>query len=198
MESLIYIKENSISKELCNEIINKFENEENIHEGLTVGGVQKNIKDTTDLNMPSNCEKWYNIHKCLLKELTKNIGIYIDNLHQEDYILSENDIYKPLYKKNIIFHSFLVQKYTKKIGKYIYHDDFNTDFNLNQHRVLTYLWYLNDVEEGGETVFWGNYKIKPETGKLILFPASWCYPHCGKMPISSNKYIITGWLYQKI
>ena len=60
---------------------------------------------------------------------------------------------------------------------------------------LTYIWYLNDVIEGGETEFFGNYKIKPEVGKLVLFPACWSFPHCGLMPISSNKYIITGWLY---
>ena len=61
--------------------------------------------------------------------------------------------------------------------------------------LLTFLFYLNTLEEGGHTEFWGNYKIKPETGKLLLFPASWTFPHCGKTPISDNKYIITGWIY---
>jgi hypothetical protein len=65
-----------------------------------------------------------------------------------------------------------------------------------KNRIITYLWYLNDVEEGGETDFPDiNIKVKPETGKLVLFPATWDFPHCGKMPISSNKYIVTGWLY---
>ena len=63
-------------------------------------------------------------------------------------------------------------------------------------RHLTFLWYLNDVEEGGETEFWGQYGIKPEAGKLILFPASWTFPHKANVPISSDKYIITGWLWQ--
>ena len=72
---------------------------------------------------------------------------------------------------------------------------FSINYENKSYRAITYLWYLNDVEEGGETVFFGDYKIKPRTGTLIFFPASWCYPHTGKMPISSNKYIITGWLY---
>jgi TATA-box binding protein (TBP) (component of TFIID and TFIIIB) len=31
-------------------------------------------------------------------------------------------------------------------------------------------------------------------GKLLFFPADAGFPHCGYMPILSNKYIITGWL----
>jgi hypothetical protein len=58
------------------------------------------------------------------------------------------------------------------------------------------MWYLNDVEEGGETEFFGNYKIKPETGKFVLFPATWTYPHAALVPRSGDKYIITGWFYE--
>ena len=87
----------------------------------------------------------------------------------------------------------MIQKYDKKKGKYIYHNDFTND--NNSHREITFLWYLNTVEEGGNTVFWENYNVQPKEGKLIFFPSFWCYPHTGKVPISSDKYIITGWLY---
>jgi hypothetical protein len=50
-------------------------------------------------------------------------------------------------------------------------------------------------EEGGETELCIDLKIKPEKGKLLIFPASWLYPHSGKMPISNDKYIVTGWIY---
>ncbi len=74
--------------------------------------------------------------------------------------------------------------------KQIYHNDFSVDSKNNSYRAITYLWYLNDVEEGGETAFFGDYKIKPKMGKLIFFPASWCYPHTGKMPLSSGYMLI--------
>jgi hypothetical protein len=91
----------------------------------------------------------------------------------------------------------MIQKYNKGIGKYVYHNDFQIENNSDKYkyRVITFLWYLNTVDEGGETEFWDSYKIKPLSGKLLLFPANWCFQHRGIMPISDNKYIITGWLY---
>ena len=180
--------------------ISKFEDEPNKHQGLTVGGVQLDIKNTTDFMIPINCEKWYKIYKCLLKVLTQNIDEYLDNLSNcENYKCDNQNInFTRINKKNVIFYNFLIQRYIQNEGRYIYHDDFKIDLEKNEYRIMTYLFYLNDVEEGGETVFWNDHKIKPEKGKLILFPASWTFPHCGRMPISSNKYIITGWIYQKI
>ena len=94
-------------------------------------------------------------------------------------------------------YNFMIQKYLKGIGKYVYHNDFHLekDSDMCKYRVITYLWYLNSIDEGGETEFWNSYKIKPQAGKLIMFPATWCFQHRGIVPISDNKYIITGWFY---
>lgn len=65
-------------------------------------------------------------------------------------------------------------------------------------RFLVYFWYLNDVEVGGETEFYGldrPIKIKPRTGSLIMFPATWQYLHAGLQPTSNNKYIIGGYFH---
>lgn len=196
MEDYIYINSKSISSDLCDEIINTFENESNKHPGQTLGGIQKDVKDTTNFVIPTNCEKWYDIHQNLLISLTENIEKYLDNLSYAQKTNTKN-YFKPIDKNDVIFHYFMVQKYDKNVGKHICHNDFNINFEKKEYRVITYLWYLNDVEEGGETCFWNNYNIKPEKGKLILFPASWAFPHCGNIPISNEKYIITGWLYSK-
>lgn len=59
-------------------------------------------------------------------------------------------------------------------------------------RFLIFLYYLNDVEEGGETVFENiGAKINPTKGTLVLFPPMWLYPHSAKPPISSKKYILS-------
>jgi Rps23 Pro-64 3,4-dihydroxylase Tpa1-like proline 4-hydroxylase len=91
------------------------------------------------------------------------------------------------------FSGFTIKKYIKNIGKFTIHDDFNIQIN-NDYRIITYLWYLNDVFEGGETDFLDKIKIIPEKGKLIFFPSFWTHPHSALMPISNDKYIITGWI----
>jgi len=62
-------------------------------------------------------------------------------------------------------------------------------------RVLVYMVYLNDVDEGGETEFlYQGKRIKPKQGRLVLWPAGFTHLHRGNPPISNTKYIITGWL----
>lgn len=193
--NLIYENRFSLPCKLCNIIIKLFEEQtEKQFPGNTFSGVNKNIKDTTDLLVPKNSTKeedvvWKKIEKTLYSELYENIKLYINNL------TIPNIPYKVLGSTNMHIDFFMVQKYKKQSGKYIYHNDFCAESNKNRYRVVTFIWYLNTLEEGGQTEFFGNHLIKPEQGKLLLFPASWTFPHCGKVPISNDKYIITGWFY---
>jgi len=63
-------------------------------------------------------------------------------------------------------------------------------------RVLTFIWYLNDIEEDGYTEFMDGTKVQPKTGRFCLFPATWEYHHRGYPPKSQTKYICTGWLHK--
>ena len=200
MEKYIYINKKSLSTEVCRDLIELFENEERKYDGVTHGGVQKNIKDTKDFVIPENEAKWYKYYHLFHNELTRNLQLYLNKLNKNDSFKNENQntttVYKHFENTNISHSVFMLQRYIMNEGRYVYHNDFSIDLKNKKNRVITYLWYLNDVLEGGETEFPDlNLKVKPETGKLVLFPATWDFPHCGKMPISSNKYIVTGWLY---
>jgi hypothetical protein len=152
--------------------------------------------DSLDFNIPKNEPKWNKIEIFLYKELNKNLLKYIKQINSKNYTSKYNNDYDSSIFNNdaLIINYFMVQKYEKNKGKYVYHNDFHINNNKN-YRVITFLWYLNTIDEGGETEFWDSYKIKPTTGKLILFPSTWSYPHRGIMPISDDKYIITGWFY---
>jgi hypothetical protein len=203
IENYLYINNNSISKRLCNDIITLFEEQSGKYEGVTARGLNKNIKDTMDFVIPrkdaplETIQKWERIDKFLAKELDRNVKKYVQNLTNKINIIEEcsDSKFDIVPTKALITNEFMVQRYIQNKGRYVYHDDSMIDWSNKKYRLLTYLFYLNTVDEGGETEFWGEYKVKPEAGKLILFPATWVYPHRGMMPISSNKYIITGWLY---
>ena len=67
------------------------------------------------------------------------------------------------------------------------------DFHCNRYLVM--LWYLNGVEQGGETSFpLLELAIKPEAGRLLMFPPYWMYQHQGLPPISGEKYILSTYL----
>lgn len=62
-------------------------------------------------------------------------------------------------------------------------------------RYLVFLWYLNDVHEGGETWFPSlSYGAAPRAGRLLMFPPYWMYAHQGRAPLSSDKYILSTYL----
>ena len=188
----IYIYDRALNKMVCRDIIKIFDLDETKGPGIVFGGYKPHIKKAFNLDITTNNPKWNKLYDVLIEELYRNIKRYIK---QVDEFSGCTNLSNGL--TFVQCDDPMIQKYIKNEGHYVYHDDFNADYNRKRFRMFTYIFYLNDVFEGGETEFlFGKYKIKPSAGKLLLFPASWTYPHCGKMPISNDKYIITGWIYQ--
>ncbi|HET9835396.1 MAG TPA: 2OG-Fe(II) oxygenase [Rhodanobacteraceae bacterium] len=62
-------------------------------------------------------------------------------------------------------------------------------------RYLVFLWYLNDVAEGGETEFPDlQVKVAARAGRLLMFPPYWMYQHTGLPPRSGDKYILSTYM----
>ena len=60
---------------------------------------------------------------------------------------------------------------------------------VSSARALAFLVYLN--ENDGNTLFPSqNLNIEPISGRVIVFPPTWEYPHEGLAPKSNPKYII--------
>jgi hypothetical protein len=78
-------------------------------------------------------------------------------------------------------------------GYHIWH--YENSAREMSNRLVVFMFYLNDVHEGGETEFLYQHKrYKPEAGTLVLWPATYTHTHRGNPPLSNDKYIITGWL----
>jgi hypothetical protein len=77
-------------------------------------------------------------------------------------------------------------------------DQFQPHFDsadYNSNRYLVFIWYLNDVQVGGETEFPDlGMRISARAGRLLVFPPYWMFQHAGLPPKSNDKYILSTYL----
>ena len=176
------IEENS----LCDEIVSFFSaHEEKQEPGQSAGGVNLEAKNSTDITVnPRDLE---------LPEY-KPVKEYINCLYAcyEDYLKEFPFLASTMPRTDI--GSFNIQKYLPGGHFKLPHTE-RTSIQ-NSFRVLAFMTYLNDVEDGGSTTFvHQNLEIQPERGKTLIWPAEWTHAHLGNIVNSGEKYIITGWMH---
>lgn len=90
------------------------------------------------------------------------------------------------------------QRYAAGVGNYAYwHCEVYPQPPHNEplHRTLLYMYYLNDVAEGGETeFFYQQRRIQPRAGRMVIAPAYFTHTHRGCTPRSGDKTILTSWV----
>ncbi|WP_159015503.1 2OG-Fe(II) oxygenase [Cognatiluteimonas profundi] len=85
-----------------------------------------------------------------------------------------------------------LKRYHPQVEGFEPHFDSIDDYSS---RYMVFLWYLNTVEEGGETEFCDlGIKVAPKAGRLLMFPPYWMFQHAGRPPISGDKYILSTYL----
>ena len=175
---LVMERNGFLDPEFCKEIIDKFENDPRKSQGITGNTEKTDLKFSIDLNI-TPLKEW--------NEIIEKLDLYIKQAHS--LYIEWLEIMLPSVH-NKIKNSKHVGFQIQKSGKYGWHHDSAKDEYGD--RLITFIWYLNDISDGGETDFVYK-KVKPQTGKLVFFPATWDYLHAGLE--TENKYIITGWFY---
>lgn len=189
-----FIKKHSktVSDLFCDKIIDIFnKNEWDQKPGVSSNGLNKKVKDSTDLNLTMDLDGVTSeTFRDLFSFIEQPIIDYLNMTPTRDG--KENNLSKEAAR---YFHHMLqppiIKKYIAPGGGYhAWHSDLGIDAPANQ-RLLVAMVYLNDVDEGGETSFWHqDLKIKPEKGTLVIFPPYYTHLHRGERPISNNKYIL--------
>ena len=170
---------------LCDDLISYFElHQESQSKGSTISGVDLNLKNSTDITINPN-EINSNGNEIFNKYFRSLFECHKDYLMQWPF-LSE-------IAENIEIGRFNLQRYQRGEHYQKLHTERSNLGSL--HRVLAWMTYLNDVEEGGET-FFSNYdiEVKPKKGQTLIWPAEWTHAHKGKVIKKGSKYIITGWM----
>ncbi len=172
-------------KKICKDIIDFFESNQKLqHKGTTATGVNTNRKKTTDITINPNhlSDPNYKVFNDYFKNLQK---CFLDYKEQWPFLKT--------FLEKVNVGSFNVQKYLPGDHFSSLHSERTHLSTL--HRIFAFMTYLNDVDEGGTTDFdYYGIKIKPETGKTLIWPAEWTHAHTGSILKGGSKYIITGWL----
>lgn len=182
LNDFIHVYENALEPSICDFLINVFDTNLDKHE------IIKNDKkpNFTQFNLTENCqlnEQVNTIHNILIAKVFEYKKKYYEFVYEK--------CFPPIHN----FEQFRIKKYNPG-GE----DLFDTHVDVLDYdtarRFLSFMWYLNDVDEGGETVF-TDMKIKPKKGSLLMFPPLWLFPHRGDPPISNAKYIMSVYLHYK-
>jgi len=179
--SFIYLKDDALTADECSHIIKVFnDHEEDQREGA-VGlkhgvVVDRSIKRSMDVQIAAQphwdktCNILYNSFIAAMKELPEHFSTdkFVDG-------------------------GFGVRKYDADGGFYDWHiDSGRPPYALRQ---MVMLWYLSDVEQGGETEFsHQSVAVKPKAGTLLMFPPFWTHRHRSKPVGKGIKYIATTWV----
>jgi hypothetical protein len=179
--TFIFEKQNALPIDICNEMIRRFEEDtENQYQGRIgqLADKDQSIKHSTDL-VTSGKENW----KDLDTELFRSLGHALQEF-RETY---------PFFKGPFKDNGYAIQRTNP--GEF-YHWHIDGGSHEFSQRILVAVWYLNDVDgPGGETEFsYQQVNVKPQAGKLCLFPPFWTHEHRGVTLEKGVKYIATTWV----
>lgn len=181
----IRVYENAIPATLAQDLIDRFEGHPNVIEGALneqSGERHPEIRSCLELNI-SKQDDLKRHHEALIQLAQIAIQKY------------RQDINHAIFPERFGMESFRMKKYSPEREDHFAHHVDVGDY-ASARRFLAFFWYLNDVEEGGETYFPAmNINVRPRANRLLVFPPLWMFPHVGQKPISGVKYIVGGYAH---
>lgn len=177
----IGVFENAASDELCDTMIESYEN-------AVATGLSRQVAGATQFNSEVRRMDFSLFFEVDFPALTQQVNAVLDqclNRYVQEYIGLKNLSFYSLHCK--------VQKTPPKGGYHVWHcEQENTN---TARRCLVWTLYLNDIPDNeGETEFLHQcFRLKPKKGMVCLFPAAWTHTHRGNLVMTTDKYIATGW-----
>jgi hypothetical protein len=183
VESIFYVKE-LLSSELCRTIITTYERDPHTHPGFTIQGsgektLENEVKVSTDLVITPG-GLWRSTFEDLNQAVNNALGQIVAQVPS-------------LQIWPLRWTGYKIQHYRKNEGHFKWH--FDAVGPGTWDRQLAMVIYLNSVQDGGETCFHRqDLKVKPIAGDAVIFPTFWTHAHCGQIPRSEDKYIISSFV----
>jgi len=176
-----------MSKRICNDILKYWDyNKDKSSNGETSSygksQVIKSVKESNEIVIPfyKSNEPWNEYKEQLYKIIAKYRKKYPEMDDNVAFGLGEH---------------YNLQNYPVGGGFKEWH--FENDFSskeINAHRCLVFMTYLNDVEDGGTEFKYQNIISPAKKGLTLIWPAYWTHTHRGVVSKTKEKTIVTGWL----
>jgi hypothetical protein len=194
LDDFIYEIEDICSNDFCDFIIEKFKKDPNKHKGVTSSG-DIDTKQKISVDLFTKTDDWKDINIQIFKMLERGKSQYMKHLRikgidKRGENKTEDIGVFEMYISQFIVYSYPILAKTSENGYFNWH----SDYVKGSDRILTYLLYLNDNFEGGETEFACGKVIKPKKGKLLIFPSSPPFVHRGCKVKSGDKYVVNCFL----
>jgi hypothetical protein len=169
----IMLGKSALSSEHCQRLIERFETSEEVEVCQRDGSHNFSQLEVTTA--------WPDEHALLLPVFLEHFVRY-KKLAKATY-----------WPANIAFEHLRIKRYLPNEQEFfVPHVDVVDQ--VSARRFITAFIYLNEPE-GGETIFPNlDLSIAPETGKILVFPPLWLFPHEGRPPRVSPKYILHTYL----
>ena len=185
--NFIGVYDNYITPEECNKAIKLYEDQNKFNNTINRIGFEKasilHKQDQQFFAAPNNINVWWESLKPMMVNFDIAWNHYVQNTGASD-----------AYGVPFHFTDLKIQKTLPTEGYHVWHIEHGKGFD-NEARAFVFSIYLNDVEEGGETEFLHfSKRVKPKTGRIVIWPAGFPYVHRGNPPLSGEKYILTSWM----
>lgn len=172
LRDFVAVYEDVLSEDFCRDIIRRFEAEEAHHVRRGMSGIRK----FTELNL-DELPDW----RPILDDLEQT-AVECYRMYQE----SHPGMFPPAHE----FESYRIKRYEPGKGE-VFSRHVDGYDHVTALRFLVLFWYLNDVDEGGETWFPElRMRVRPRRGRVLMFPPFWMFEHAGLQPVSNTKYIV--------
>ena len=187
INNFIGIYDNYITKEECNKAIKLYEQQFKFNNTINRIGFEKasilQKQDQQYFAAPNNINVWWEELKPMIINFDLAWNHYVKNVGADD-----------AYGVPFHFTGLKIQKTLPTEGYHVWHIEHQKGYTT-ESRAFVFSIYLNDVEEGGETEFLHfSKRVKPKTGRIVIWPAGFPYLHRGNPPLSGEKYILTSWM----
>jgi len=190
INNFIGVYDNYITKQECNKAIKLYEEQDKFNNTINRIGFEKSSilhkQDQQFFAGPFNLDVWWESLKPMMLNFDLAWNHYVQNTGAQD-----------AYGTPFYFTGLKIQKTLPTEGYHVWHIEHGKEFE-NSTRAFVFSIYLNDVEDGGETEFLHfSKRVKPKTGRIVIWPAAFPYVHRGNSPLSGEKYILTSWMMLK-